>query len=168
MGGHVNQAELRRSRHEREQAVKAELGIDDLAFPRSPRQNSSLLTIKGLRAQRSRREQKAAADLGVNMPESSVDDISLVRSSTGSIRRARLRREADAHIALEKERRQQEKDEAKEQSRRALERKRTRQEHLKRVRDLEGFQRPPLWRRLLSSKNADSLREDVETTIQSL
>ena len=154
MGGssHVNQSELRRMRHEREQAVMAELGIDEKVSSPEPRQSSSSLSQKQLRAQRSLREQKAASDLGVSMPETPdhEETTSFTRTTTGSIRRARLRREADAHLQLEKERRQKEKEEAEVERQRDLARKRTRREHLKRVRDLESI-RPPFWRRLLGS-----------------
>lgn len=157
----VSRSELRRSRHEREQAAMREAGIDPSAasaIGHTERATDGGIffatTWKGVRNSRRRRELTAAAELGVEAP-ADFDSLSIARTSSNasqsSIRRSRLRREHEAIQKLEREQRQREREEQALERATARAHAKAKREHLKRARELEGLSGNPgsMWRRLV-------------------
>ena len=156
----ISRGELRRSRHEREQAAMREAGIDPssasaIGQPQSASESSFFappMTVKAVRNSRRRREAMAAAELGVDVPGdiSGVLERTSSHTSQASIRRQRLRREHEIMQKLETEQRQREREELALE--RAAERahKKAKREYLKRAREREGLGGNPasVWRRL--------------------
>ena len=141
-----------------------EMGLDPRAVsskwdPRDkPAAGGRDKTIKGVQASRRRREHAAAAALGMDAPADPVHHLNssasfgTTRTSSSSIRRARLRREQAAIESMEKEQRAREKAELAELRRAEQQRECIRQEWLQKARELEGIKlRRPIWRRFLSS-----------------
>lgn len=155
----ISRSELRRSRHEREQAAMREAGIDpslasSIGQPQCASDGSFFApptTLKAVRNSRRRRELTAAAELGVDVPaDFSVLDRTSSHTSQASIRRQRLRREHEIMQKLETEQRQREREELALE--RAAERAhaKAKREYLKRAREREGLAGNPgsVWRRL--------------------
>lgn len=176
----VSRSELRRSRHEREQAAMREAGVDPsaasaLGHNEEHHKSGGIFatTVVGVRNSRRRREQAAAAELGVDAPADFLEYESFARTSSNtsqaSIRRSRLRREHAAIEKLEKERRQREREDLARE--RAIERAhaKAKREYLKKSRQLEGLSGNPasIWRRLAcwcSRPHGDRTGDDEEVS----